>query len=369
MIIRRRRSILMMLTMVFLCAVVIFNIFPYMIIDIGYLIRPLWDSPRVQFDKVIVHYYAEGMSLRDRCEAHGWTLSPALADPSNTAVKLPKVYDAVIFSVELDMLEIRIRELWDVVDKFVILESNATFTGLPKDEVFKKNMDRFEFAKSKIAYKFLPLYPLAAGETPWNNEGRMRYGMTEFLVELGVVAGDLFTSSDVDEIISRHTIELLKSCVGVPESLHVQTKDYVYSYEFPITGGTTWQTSIHNWKPGHSSYRHGQSSKILLTDAGWHCSFCFRSIEDFQFKMKAYSHADRVRSESLMEREWIQEAICEGKDLFGMFPEAYSFKELFTKLGSIPKSTSAVGLPRAVLEDRERFRFLLPGGCKRERKI
>lgn len=81
--------------------------------------------------------------------------------------------------------------------------------------------------------------------------------------------------------------------------------------------------------------------------------------------MQAYSHADRVRTKKLLETESIQKAICEGTDLFGMFPEAFTFKELLTRLGGIPKSVTAVGLPLWLLENRERFHYLLPGGCIR----
>lgn len=64
--------------------------------------------------------------------------------------------------------------------------------------------------------------------------------------------------------------------------------------------------------------------------------------------------------------EWIQRKICDGSDLFGMFPEAYTFKDLFSRLGNIPKSGTALHLPKFLLENRERFKFLLPGGCVRE---
>ncbi|KAF9436423.1 hypothetical protein BGZ76_004021 [Entomortierella beljakovae] len=284
---RRRQNLFLLIAGIFLSILAIINIFPYMIIDFGYLTRPIWDHGQVRFENVIVNHYSDRMSIKERCKAHGWTLRDDYSTPS-----APKIYDAVIFSVELDMMEIRIRELWDVVDKFVVLESNATFTGLPKDEVFKKNMDRFDFAKSKIIYKSLPLYPLKTGESAWINEGRMRDGMTDFLGEIGIQPGDLFTSSDVDEIISQDTVELVKSCQGVPDSLHLQMNTYLYSYEFPTNDGGIWQTSIHKWRPGHSR-----------------------------------------------------------------------------RLGSIPKSNSAKGLPYWVLENSEKFKFLLPGGCKRGGKL
>ena len=39
------------------------------------------------------------------------------------------MYDAILFSNEMEILEIRLRELYEFVDKFIILESDHTFTG------------------------------------------------------------------------------------------------------------------------------------------------------------------------------------------------------------------------------------------------
>jgi hypothetical protein len=43
-----------------------------------------------------------------------------------------------------DLLEIRLRELHDVVDKFIIMESDLTFTGIQKPLVLQ------EYFQSKI---------------------------------------------------------------------------------------------------------------------------------------------------------------------------------------------------------------------------
>ncbi|KAG0335762.1 hypothetical protein BG004_008337 [Podila humilis] len=362
-----RKNIFLLLLATILSILLFRRRIQFAVTDIGYLARPLWDKENIKFDSIITHYYAEGMTMKDRCEAHGWTLPTASNNSDNTnahtLARAPKVYDAIIFSVELDMLEIRIRELWDVVDHFIILESNVTFTGLAKEEVFKTHRERFQFAESKIIYKTL-FIPVLDSESAWDREGRMRDGMTDLFIEIGMQEGDIFTSVDVDELPYRHTIELFKSCEGVPGSLHLQLKNYLYSYEF-LTGATIWETSIHKYYR-EIRYIHSQSSKVLLTDAGWHCSFCFRTIADFQFKMAAYSHSDRIRYPYMTTPQWIQKTICEGGDLFGMFPEAYSFHELFKMIGKVPKSITAVGLPKFLLENREKYRFLLPGGCVRE---
>lgn len=84
------------------------------------------------------------------------------------------------------------------------------------------------------------------------------------------------------------------------------------------------------------------------------------------FKMTAYSHADRVRRREFLDHRRIQGLICKGDDLFDMLPEEYSFRELIKKMGSIPRSSSAVHLPAYLIENTEKYKFLLPGGCARD---
>ncbi|KAG0314769.1 hypothetical protein BGZ97_008982 [Linnemannia gamsii] len=352
------------------------KIFPYAWIDFGYLIRPIWDKDPYVWSETIVHYYSEGLTMQERCHAHGWTYTPnkptsaeGAADTGSDAIAMPtrkgKVYDAVIFSVELDMLEIRMRELYDVVDHFVILESSRTFTGIPKDAVFQDHRERYSFAEDKIIYKLVPLRELRRGEEPWVNEGAMRDEMTKLLWSTDIKEGDYVIFSDVDEIPSRNAVELLSSCNNVPQAVHINLQNYVYSYEFPVDDGGKNTPTIQQWPKEGLYYNRRQISSILFANAGWHCSFCFRYIEDFKFKMKAYSHADRLRYKYMLDENYLQDAICKGADLFGMFPEAYSYRDLIHRLGPIPKSYNAVGLPAWAVKNSDKFKFLLPGGCKR----
>jgi len=76
------------------------------------------------------------------CKMHGW---PA----RNQNIR---VIDAVLMSNELDLLEIRLNELDSVVDYFFIVESNATFTGLPKETYFANNRSKFAKFEHKIVY-------------------------------------------------------------------------------------------------------------------------------------------------------------------------------------------------------------------------
>ncbi|KAI7866073.1 N-acetylglucosaminyltransferase-like protein [Spinellus fusiger] len=346
---------------VILCLVSILSWLLYgsraVITDIGYYTRPIWDK-NPQIFTYIPHYYAQGIPRKDLCELHGWTERP-------TNERTPRVYDAIIFSVELDLLEIRIHELWDVVDEFIILESNATFTGLVKPLVFEENKERFAFAASKLHHTTFDQYALPPGASPFTNENEMRRRMNQIFVERGVVEGDIIFMSDVDEIVRSETMELLKHCKGVPPVLHLQLRNYVYSFEFFVDYGS-WRAHIAFYVPGETGYRHGQVTDAILVDAGWHCSYCFRTLHEFQFKMQGFSHADRVRYTSLLESDRIQRVICSGGEIFDMPPEAYTYKDLISRMGNVPKQLSAVGLPSYLLKNAQKFKFLLPGGCMRE---
>lgn len=111
---------------------------------ISYSTRPLWDSNSGPSD-VVTHYYGEGLAMDEHtCKLHGWTTR---ADKGDV-----KVFDSVLMSNELDLLEIRMHELDSVVDYFLIVESNATFTGLPKETFFANNRPRFQRFEHKIVY-------------------------------------------------------------------------------------------------------------------------------------------------------------------------------------------------------------------------
>lgn len=321
---------------------------------ISYFFRPLWDKAPAPFTR-LPHYYAENVSMLHLCHLHGWSLR---AEPR-------RVFDAIIFSNELDLLEIRWRELLPYVSKFVILESTTTFTGIPKPLFFAESRERFKFAEDKIVHSVFP-GRIGHHEDPFKLESEQRWAMNSLLHRAGISDGDLLMMSDTDELISPHTVKLLQWCNDIPPVVHLELRHYLYSFEFPVDY-SSWRATIHIYGP-RTYYKHSRQTDLLLSDAGWHCSFCFRNIQEFVFKMTAYSHADRVKRKDFLDSSRIQRIICHGDDLFDMLPEEYSFRELIKKMGSIPSSTSAVHLPSHLIENAEKFKFLLPGGCVRSRE-
>lgn len=72
-----------------------------------------------------------------------------------------RVYDLVLFSTELDWLEIRLHAHAPYVDYFVVVESPTTFTKLSKPLVLQQNWDRFADFHHKIIYKLWRIRSLA----------------------------------------------------------------------------------------------------------------------------------------------------------------------------------------------------------------
>ncbi|CAA7038708.1 unnamed protein product [Microthlaspi erraticum] len=321
---------------------------------ITYFLRPLWESPPKPFN-ILPHYYHPNTSMETLCSLHGW----------KSRESPRRVFDAALFSNEIDMLTLRWNELNPYITQFVLLESNSTFTGLSKPLAFAENRDKkFKFVEPRLTYGNVG-GRFKKGENPFVEESFQRLALDQLIKLAGIKEDDLLIMSDVDEIPSGHTIDLLRWCDGYPPILHLQLRNYLYSYEY-FVDSKSWRASIHLYKPGKTRYAHFRQSDLLLADSGWHCSFCFRYISDFVFKMKAYSHTDRVRFLHYLNPKRIQDVICKGTDLYDMLPEEHTFREIIGKLGPIPRSYSAVHLPRHLIQNADAYSYLLPGNCKRQ---
>ena len=117
-----------------------------------------------------------------------------------------KVYDCFPFFNELDILEIRLQELWDVVDVFVLAESNQSHSGKPKEYIFENNKDRFAKYMSKIRRVAVDDMP----DTPdsWVRERYQRWSLIKALTD--VAQDDIIITSDLDEVPRADAISAIK---------------------------------------------------------------------------------------------------------------------------------------------------------------
>ncbi|VYS58683.1 unnamed protein product [Arabidopsis thaliana] len=63
------------------------------------------------------------------------------------------------------------------------------------------------------------------------------------------VLADLLIMSDVDEIPSRHTVNLLRWCNEITQIPHLRLKNSLYSFEF-LLDNKSWRASVHRFQMG-----------------------------------------------------------------------------------------------------------------------
>lgn len=121
-----------------------------------------------------------------------------------------EIYDCFPFFNELELLEIRLEELFEVVDHFVIVEAKKSFTGLPKPLYYADNKNIFDKYKEKIIHIVLDDLP-ADGKNEqafWINEIHQHNAAVKGL--MNCKPNDIIMLSDADEIPRCSTIQKIK---------------------------------------------------------------------------------------------------------------------------------------------------------------
>lgn len=193
----------------------------------------------------------------------------------------------VIFSTELDLLLVRLDELDPVVDKFFLLDSDTTFTGHSKPLLLPSALKTPAFAPylDKIVYATFKGHALERGEDPFHQEGQMRMKMTEILREhVASISQDVpppvMIFSDLDELPSRKTVQLLKTC-EFESPLHLGMRSFLYSFEWEEGG------EAESWRP----------QAWVWTERGRGPEEYYRQVPSLQISDVAFKlRLDRVRA-------------------------------------------------------------------------
>lgn len=125
-----------------------------------------------------------------------------------------KIFDCFPFHNELDMLELRLKEHWNYVDYFVIVEANETHKGHPKPYYFLENRNRFKDYLDKIIHVRVddlpqqPVSPYTQESFCYNRDHFQRNRIIDGLSKAD--PDDIIMVSDVDEIVRPQTWQNIK---------------------------------------------------------------------------------------------------------------------------------------------------------------
>ena len=149
-----------------------------------------------------------------------------------------KIFDCILFFNELEILDLRLMTLNEVVDYFVLVEANKTFTGNTKEFVFENNRNLYEDYLNKIIHiKVEDTPPLDRSKDVWTIEKFQRNSITRGL--LNANDKDRIIISDVDEIPDPEIISRVK------ESRRTLTFNQRFFYYYVnCMSNRTWNGSV-----------------------------------------------------------------------------------------------------------------------------
>lgn len=210
-----------------------------------------------------------------------------------------KVYDCFTFFNELDLLEIRLHELYDAVDYFVIAEANMSHSGNPKEYVLQANWERFAAFHDKIRYLQIDDFPVT--DNSWVREKFQRDALRRGLHD--VSPEDLIIISDLDEIPRGEIVEMIKEDTNMYERYVLRVPLFRYKFNFlkwyqPVINPQMIVTraSVFTNPERERDYTHAwlppAPDVVYLDHAGWHFSY-LGDDKNAVHKLKNFAHTEQ----------------------------------------------------------------------------
>jgi hypothetical protein len=223
-----------------------------------------------------------------------------------------KIVDACIFFNEIDLLIVRFEELWNRVDHFLVVEADATFSGLPKPFFVQEYQERLKPYRDKLVYRTITLPPMIddGEDVRLSREAIQRNALVAAVADLDLSRSDIVLVSDVDEIPRACHLDRLNRLLARREfaifMLH-NYRGYINNISATALNGVTFAGTVACragtlLERGAQEVRFGgdrsggvktsrSAEYAYVDDGGWH----FSSIggpDAFWLKAASFSHIE-----------------------------------------------------------------------------
>lgn len=215
--------------------------------------------------------------------------------------------DCFLIHDELDMLEFRLKILSPMVDKFIIVEADRTFSGNVKPFYLEDNYERFNPWHDKIIYKkfYVPItlvpdidvHPPTKYD-PEHQCWRIEYAQRDSITKAceSFPSNTLVLLGDVDEIPRREAVEFLVANSSNKKTPTVLMQ-YIFSYNLRFLRNILWHGTIFTdvktlREEGAQGLRSRKDSiPEGINQSGWHLSW-FGGADRVKHKIESFSHAE-----------------------------------------------------------------------------
>lgn len=238
------------------------------------------------------------------------------------------IIDSFTFYNEFDLLEFRLKLLYDLVDKFVIVEADHTFSGKPKSFNFEREAARFDWAKDKIVYhkaalntEGLALTEKPTAYDPKSAHFQLEYQQRNALAEAcaGFADEDVVMMSDVDEMPAREVVAFARGDQArqiMPFVCDQKLFYYTLDHLVPVPWYGTIVTTVGRLKEETPQrLRSRRTSLGRVNGGGWHLSY-FGDTDFIMNKIASFAHQE-FNNENIRNAGHIERCVRQGIDPFG----------------------------------------------------
>ena len=226
-----------------------------------------------------------------------------------------------MFRNELDLLELRLNELYNHVDHFVVVESTHTFQGEPKELVLKNNWDRFAKWQDKIIHVVVDDMPNDGNA--WSNDFHQRNAIARGLVDAD--DEDLVIICDGDEILRPEIIDDMRAN---PRNIYgFRTPYFNFKFNYMLVDNhesyCVWITAGRKKYIGQPetfrsqrfhltnlAYEYDDGQVKMYEHAGWHFTY-LGDTEWIRIKLKSFAHTE-LNKEEILAKVNVEEMIERG---------------------------------------------------------
>lgn len=218
--------------------------------------------------------------------------------------------DATMINDELDILEFRLKYLYDHVDCFVVVEADRTHSGEKKKLNFFNNKERFDWAKDKIIYHPIEIDVTGLDfsykptefdfEAPqWKVENQQRNAIIEACKDFS--DDDILMLSDCDEIPSIESVEFRKKHnIQNPMACDQRIVPFFLNY---VRDDIGWRgTIMANLGYARKMTTQGMRNKRIhyspFPCGGYHLTY-FGGAEQIRKKIQSFAHQELNKEEYL----------------------------------------------------------------------
>lgn len=212
------------------------------------------------------------------------------------------IYDLFPFYNEVEILKIRLAELYDVVGQFIVVEATVTHKGDPKPCYFADNRSQFDPWLDKIrniVITDMPMQPSNAREPDhmfddpaWKREW---FQMDRAIEQINIGDTESMIYTDVDEIPLNSAVREFKTsdeCV----TLLLPEHQFYLNWKLPKSNFNSCM-AIGHWLRGKRRaqirHQHGFVRNRTIPDAGWHFS-SMGGPEMVKLKLNSFCHWNRA---------------------------------------------------------------------------